>query len=374
MHNLDLTRTDLVNLLNVATKGQLFQFDGALYEQTDGIAMGSPLGPLLANVFMSFIEDTLERQGKLPSFYRRYVDDAVSAMPDLATATSFLHTLNSVHNSVKFTIDVEKNGKLPFLGTELLNHEPQIKTKVYLKPTNTGLLLHYQSHVDNHYKRSLLTTMLDRAHGLSSSWAYFTEECDFLKKVFMNLKYLERLINSTINTFFHSRIVDQQPSQTPKETRAIVRVVIPFKDQESANYVKKELRDLSIKVQTTVQPVFVSRKIDQDLKVRENKPQIVNQQHVVYHFQCNLCHVGYVGYTHGHLHTRVDEHKQKASSVYKHYCEQHGEVLKDLLRCFSILKKCKNKFDCFVNEMLFIRDLKPTLNVQNDSICAKVFI
>ena len=46
-HNLALTRTDLVDLLNVATKGQLFQFNGALYEQTDGVAMGSPLGPLL---------------------------------------------------------------------------------------------------------------------------------------------------------------------------------------------------------------------------------------------------------------------------------------------------------------------------------------
>ena len=46
------------------------------------------------------------------------------------------------------------------------------KKKVYVKPTNTGLLLHYQSHVDNRYKRGLLTTMLDRAHRLSSSWAY----------------------------------------------------------------------------------------------------------------------------------------------------------------------------------------------------------
>ena len=60
-HNLDLTRMDLFDLLSVATKGQLFQFDGALYEQSDGVAMGSPLGPLLANVLMSSIEDTLER-------------------------------------------------------------------------------------------------------------------------------------------------------------------------------------------------------------------------------------------------------------------------------------------------------------------------
>ena len=45
-YDLNLTRTDLVDLLHVATKGQLFQFDGALYEQTDGVAMRSPLGPL----------------------------------------------------------------------------------------------------------------------------------------------------------------------------------------------------------------------------------------------------------------------------------------------------------------------------------------
>lgn len=371
-----LTRKKSINVgLGVPSVNcELFQFNGALYEQTDGVAMGSPLGPLLANVFMSSIEDTLERQRKLPSYYRRYVDDTLTVMPDLATATTFLHTLNSAHTSVKFTMEVEKNSKLPFLGTELLNHAPRIETKVYVKPTNTGLLLHYQSHVDNRYKRSLLKTMLDRAHRLSSSWAHFSDECDRLKKVFARLKYPGRLVNSTINTFLQSRIVGTQPTQTPKEPISIVRVVIPFKDQESANYVKKELKNLSMKVQTTVQPVFVSRKVSQDLKVREIKPQIVNQQRVVYQFQCDLCDAGYVGYTRGHLHTRVDGHKRKASSIYKHYHEQHSEVPKDLLKRFSILKKCSNKFDCLVNEMLFIRDLKPTLNVQSDSIRAKVFV
>ena len=98
-------------------------------------------------------------------------------------------------------------------------------------------------------------------------------------------------------------------------------------------------------MQTTVQPVFVSRKIGQDLKVREMKPQIVNQQRVVYRFQCDLCDAGFVGYTRGHLHTRMDGHKQKASSAYKHCHEQYGEVPKDLLWHFSGPKKCRNKFD-----------------------------
>ena len=44
-YDLNLAKSDLVDLLHVATKGQLFQFDGALYEQTDGVAMGLPLDP-----------------------------------------------------------------------------------------------------------------------------------------------------------------------------------------------------------------------------------------------------------------------------------------------------------------------------------------
>lgn len=49
--NLNLTKADLIDLLKAATTGQLFQFNEALYEQTDGVAMGSALGSLLANIF-----------------------------------------------------------------------------------------------------------------------------------------------------------------------------------------------------------------------------------------------------------------------------------------------------------------------------------
>jgi len=63
-------------------------------------------------------------------------------------------------------------------------------------------------------------------------------------------------------------------------------------------HVKTQLKDLSIKLQTTIQPVFVSRKIGQDLHECETKPQLVNQQCIVYQFKCNLCDTGsYVGYT-----------------------------------------------------------------------------
>ena len=45
----------------------------------------------------------------------------------------------------------------------------------------------------------------------------------------------------------------------------------------------------------------------------------------------------------------------------------------NLLKRFEVLKKCRNKFDCLVYEKLLIRALKPSLNVQSDSIRAEVF-
>ena len=87
---------------------------------------------------------------------------------------------------------------------------------------------------------------------------------------------------------------------------------------------KKRLTDLSLKIKTTIQPVFISRKLNEDLKFREVKPAIVNQQCLVYQFQCNLCDAGYVGYTRGHLHERVDGHKQKSSPICKHYLSEHN--------------------------------------------------
>ena len=67
-NHLNLSKQHLVDLLRAASKDQLFLFNDQLYEQTDGVVMGSLFGPLLANVFMCSIEETLERDGKMPAY------------------------------------------------------------------------------------------------------------------------------------------------------------------------------------------------------------------------------------------------------------------------------------------------------------------
>ena len=120
-------------------------------------------------------------------------------------------------------METESNSMLLFLGTQLLNKHTHVETKVYIKPTNTGLLLHYKSHVDERYKHGLLKTMLDCAYRLSSNWHYFSEECDPLKLVF-------------------SRVSDQ-PVSSPATSDGSdpICVVLPFKDQASADIVRAQL-------------------------------------------------------------------------------------------------------------------------------------
>ncbi|XP_068696375.1 uncharacterized protein [Montipora foliosa] len=208
--------------------------------------MGSPLGRLMANVFMCRIEEALEHEGKMPAYYRRCVDDMLTIVPNIASANKFLETLNHCHPSVKFTMEIENNGMLPFLGTQLLNKSTQIQTEVYVKPTNTGLLLHYKSHVDDRYKRCLLKTMLDRAFRLSSYWSYFSDECNRLKMVFSRLSYPDRLINSTILRFIAAKASDQPVLELPAVNNELKvgPVVLPFKDQSSADIVRVQLKKI----------------------------------------------------------------------------------------------------------------------------------
>ena len=103
----------------------------------------------------------------------------------------------------------DDNGKLPFLrGMVIIRNGPRLDTKAYVKSTDTGLLLHYQSHVDVKYKHSLLKTIWNRAFELSSNWQFFHQECARRKMVFAHLRYPETLIENTTSHFIEMRVTE----------------------------------------------------------------------------------------------------------------------------------------------------------------------
>ena len=156
-----------------------------------------------------------------------------------------------------------------------------------------------------------------------------------------------------------------------RKTAVLCEWFYPSKIKHLLNAVKKKMCDLSHKIGTTLQPVFTSWKLEQDLKPREIKPPIVNQQCVVYSFTCDLCDSDYVGFTARHLHQHIVEHKY--SAIGKHFSTAHGDTSLLKESQFCILKTCQGKFDFLVYEMLFIKKQNPSLNTQTDSIRAKLF-
>ena len=112
-----------------ATTNHLFKFDGLSYEQTDGVAMGSPLGPLLANVFMCHLEEKLTRDGLMPHLYRRCLDDTLARMPSTDASTMFLNTLNGLHPSLTFTMVLPVNGRISFIGIEIVKNGTGLELK-----------------------------------------------------------------------------------------------------------------------------------------------------------------------------------------------------------------------------------------------------
>ncbi|XP_022806126.1 uncharacterized protein LOC111343224 [Stylophora pistillata] len=148
-YGLNLLQDQLARLLEIAITNQLFQFNGQLYQQKDGVAMGSPLGPLMAKVFMCHLEEKLTHNGLMPlQLYKRYVDDTLARMASADAAAEFLSILNGLHPSLTFTMEFPVDNKIPFIGIEIVKNGTKLGTQVYRKPTNTGLLLHLQSHTD----------------------------------------------------------------------------------------------------------------------------------------------------------------------------------------------------------------------------------
>ena len=125
------------SLLLMCTKSVHFTFENETFVQVDGVAMGSPLGPVIAGIFMVELETclvpTLEN---CITFWRRFVDDTFCIIKR-GTKDLILSRLNNFHPQIKFTSEEQTNNMIAFLDVLIINRSGNIDSTVYRKPTNT---------------------------------------------------------------------------------------------------------------------------------------------------------------------------------------------------------------------------------------------
>ena len=97
-------------MLTLVNKESYFLFDRELYQQVDGVPLGSPLGPTLSNIFLCHYEDIWLRNCSLkckPSYYKRYVDKIFVLFESETQVESFKNSMNTCHPKIKFAFEKE---------------------------------------------------------------------------------------------------------------------------------------------------------------------------------------------------------------------------------------------------------------------------
>ena len=101
-----LPKIEFTELLSLATKESYFIFNGQLYKQVDGVAMGSPLGPTLANAFLVHFEKNWLQNCPSdfkPHYYRWYVDNIFLLFTSPKHSEAFQNFQNGRHANLSFT-------------------------------------------------------------------------------------------------------------------------------------------------------------------------------------------------------------------------------------------------------------------------------
>nr|XP_054775285.1 uncharacterized protein LOC129283541 [Lytechinus pictus] len=284
----NLTPDQIHDLLLTCLNSNSFKWRNNYYKQLQGAAMGSPLSPIIANIFMEHFEhQALKTADKPPSLWLRYVDDTFviwpHSTPDLH---QFLNHLNHQHPSIKFTMETQHDDSIPFLDVRITKTPSGFPShQVYRKPTHTDRYLNFRSHHHPSVHQSVARTLIRRAHQLSDK-AHLQQE---LKHVTNALTTINHYPRRRINTQPSSHQPNTNSTGNPSETKPIATIALPYIGKTS-HRLQRILHSANILVRHQS-----SRKLHSILHSHKDKHPS-NKQPGVYKIPCD-CGKVYIGET-----------------------------------------------------------------------------
>ena len=238
-----LSKDAFYELMIMATKGVEFSFGKTMFKQVDGVAMGSPLGPVLANIFVGYHETIFFNEScsqDLPEWYKRYVDNTFSLFITEERVGSLLNSLNSIHPSLKFTCEFENQRKLPFSDVLVHKEENGFLTSIYHKTTFTGLDTRNDSFSPKRQKISLIKCLINRTQKISSV-KFLEKDLVNLKSIFLSNGYPGRLLDKLFDYNNNNKEKFIGPEKCP------VYLKLPWLGDISENYFEKALKNTTEK-------------------------------------------------------------------------------------------------------------------------------
>ena len=224
-----MSTNNIIELLDFCLRNTYFIFQGVFYQQIKGAAMGLPVSPIVANIFMEAFEArALATAVHPPKLWRRYVDDTC-VIQDQSHKEEFLKHINSVDNAIQFTTEEAKeDGSIPFLDTLIIPEKNRtFSVGVYRNPTHTDLYLPWDSNHHLSAKYSVIKTLTHRAHTICSTPEHLATELKHLEEALGHCKYP----SWAIKKIFKQQHLRKEKKHQPKRTNQLTKkshIIIPY--------------------------------------------------------------------------------------------------------------------------------------------------
>lgn len=360
-------KVDLMSALRLCCIKQKFNFEGNIYEQMNGVAMGSALGPLIASYYLGKCEeevldtkkvllgkrnangDSLSGKVKL---YCRYVDDifVIGSLENMEGIRSRLER----KSGLRLTVEEELDGLINYIGITVRRVGLELETGIYHR--FEPILSNIRSFIGKEHKYAGFRSLVERAVKLTSEVGSLDKELKLLSSV-ANDSGLEKGVCEEIIRKVKNKSIKVTGVNEDKIAKKYL--VFPFINSDSNSRIKNIFSS-----KREVVPIFkANANLGLGLRVREPCVEGVDGlSNVIYKYSCQQCAATYVGQTGRPLRQRVVEHcrvDSLLSVAHRRSCV--GEVRKE---GFVVLDRSSNTYERLIKEAVYISREKPSLNIQ----------
>ena len=295
-----------------------------------------------------------------PFMWKRFVDDTIVVIK-AAHKQNFLDHINTVDHHIQFTSeDPRPDGSMPFLDILVTPGEDgSLSTKVYRKPTHTGLYVQWNSHHTISSKYSVIGTLHHRAKTICSSPQLLQQEEDHLYRGLTRCKCSAWALNG-------EQIKMRTPAQR-NQKKNNNSTTNNQKGNQNPYIVVPYYKGLSECMKRTcnkhgVQVYFKGGNTIRNLLVAsKDKDPMLKKSGVIYRYKCDRvqCDEEYIEESSRTFGERFREHQKVPSPIYDHYNITGHKISQD---SFSIVGREDQNLMRTIKEALYIRVNSPSLN------------
>ena len=294
---------ELIHLLKIILKQNYFKFNNKIYSQNKGLAMGSPLSGIVADIFLNNFENKYifnninNKFTRNIIYYTRYIDDILVIFNGTTRQINqLLNNLNN-HKSIKFTVEHETKNSINYLDLNINKIENSLRFKIYRKPTATDITIHAHSYHPHTQKLAAYNSFIHRLINVPMNNDDYMHELKIIKQIALANGYSDAMIDKLLHKHKNKKDRVRNNKKDKKFvaanfTNILPKILTPIFNQLNIS--------IGYRTNNNIKKLLYNNNIN-DKTPNENRTGI-------YKLNCNDCDKYYIGQTGRSFHERFNEH------------------------------------------------------------------